>query len=404
MATIKVVLRKKINKDGTYPLAIRITKDRKTSFIHLGYHLKPEDWIETEQRVKSSHPNSRRLNNFILTRIAEASNTSLEIETNKKEVSVQAIRQKIKPQGGNNFFTQANLYLKKSKDSGSYNSYLADTSRLKLFKEYLNGFDLPFHEITPSLLEKFKSHLKSERKCSERTITNYMMVIRSVFSFAIREGVTEEKYYPFGKKKITIKIPESTKIGLSAEDVTNLETIVLDDSSQDHARNLWLISFYFAGMRISDVLRLKWSDFQNGRLHYTMGKNNKYGSLKIPDKAQIILAKYDHLKTSNTDLVFPDLKSLSDLNNTFEVKKKIVLAVNLCNKKLKKYVAPAAKINGKLTTHIARHTFATLAGDKVPLQMLQKLYRHSDIRTTIGYQSAFFYKDADDALEAVIGI
>lgn len=70
---------------------------------------------------------------------------------------------------------------------------------------------------------------------------------------------------------------------------------------------------------------------------------------------------------------------------------------------LQEYITPIAKIQGKLTTHVARHTFATLAGDKVPLQMLQKLYRHSDVRTTMGYQSAFIYKDADEALEAVIG-
>ena len=35
--------------------------------------------------------------------------------------------------------------------------------------------------------------------------------------------------------------------------------------------------------------------------------------------------------------------------------------------------------------------------------MLQKLYRHSDITTTINYQQAFINKDTDDALEAVIG-
>ena len=33
--------------------------------------------------------------------------------------------------------------------------------------------------------------------------------------------------------------------------------------------------------------------------------------------------------------------------------------------------------------------------------MLQKLYRHSDIKTTIGYQAN---KDADEALDAVIGV
>lgn len=53
--------------------------------------------------------------------------------------------------------------------------------------------------------------------------------------------------------------------------------------------------------------------------------------------------------------------------------------------------------------HIARHTFDNISGDRIPLQMLQKLYRHSSITTTIGYQSNFIHKDADEALEAVIG-
>lgn len=155
-------------------------------------------------------------------------------------------------------------------------------------------------------------------------------------------------------------------------------------------------------MRISDVLRLKWSDFQNDRLYYTMGKNNKSGSLIVPEKAWRILQKYEQLKTSEDDFIFADLKGI-DLKDTFKIKEEIFLAVNRCNKLLSEYIAPVAKIEGKLTTHIARHTFATLAGDKVPIQMLQKLYRHSDVRTTIGYQSAFIYKDADDALVAVIG-
>jgi hypothetical protein len=36
--------------------------------------------------------------------------------------------------------------------------------------------------------------------------------------------------------------------------------------------------------------------------------------------------------------------------------------------------------------------------------MLQKLYRHSSITTTIGYQSSLIHKDADDALDAVLGM
>jgi len=31
MASVKIVLRKKASKDGTFPLALRITKDRKSA-------------------------------------------------------------------------------------------------------------------------------------------------------------------------------------------------------------------------------------------------------------------------------------------------------------------------------------------------------------------------------------
>ena len=48
MASVKVVLRKKENKEGKYPLCIQIIKDRKSSIIHLGQHIKVEDWDESK--------------------------------------------------------------------------------------------------------------------------------------------------------------------------------------------------------------------------------------------------------------------------------------------------------------------------------------------------------------------
>ena len=84
-AAVKVVLRKKLNKGGTYPLALRITKDRKTSFIHLGQNLKEKDWDADLQRVRKSHPSSTRLNNFIIAKPADANNKALELETVKPE-------------------------------------------------------------------------------------------------------------------------------------------------------------------------------------------------------------------------------------------------------------------------------------------------------------------------------
>lgn len=154
-------------------------------------------------------------------------------------------------------------------------------------------------------------------------------------------------------------------------------------------------------MRISDVLRIKWIDIQNNRLNYVMGKNNKSGSIKVSDKAQKIINYYKKEKRSNNDFLFPELKR-ANLNSKRDVYRKMKTAVRKFNRDLKE-IASLAKIDKNISNHIARHTFGNIAGDKIPVQMLQKLYRHSDIQTTIIYQSTFIYKDTDDALDAVIG-
>lgn len=401
MANVKIVLRSEVKLDGTSPLAIRITKDRKSSYIYLEYSIKKSDWDKVNQRVKKSHPNSARLNNFLTTKMAEVIGKSLAMETEKKEVSSRAVRQNVKLKNGTTFFMMAEAHLENLRKSGKYNQLVSEEPRIKNFRTFLGGSDIPFHEITVPLLNRFKAYLKGERKVGERTVMNYFILIRTIYNQAINGKLTDAKHYPFGRNGITIKYPDSVKIGLTIEEVKTIENLELPQGSlMNHARNIWLFSFYFAGMRVSDVLRLKRSDFQNDRLFYAMGKNAKAGSLKVPEKALRIMAQYE---TNEKDLLFPDLLVVEDLTNGYEVQRKISYAV----KKLDGYlpdVAKAAEISKPLTMHIARHTFGNISGDKIPLQMLQKLYRHSSITTTIGYQANFIHKDADEALEAVIGL
>ena len=58
------------------------------------------------------------------------------------------------------------------------------------------------------------------------------------------------------------------------------------------------------------------------------------------------------------------------------------------------------KIN--LSNHISRHSFGNIAKNKISPEILQKLYRHSNIKTTIGYQANFIHKEADEALKMVL--
>jgi len=401
MASVKIVLRDEPKQDGLYPLAIRITKDRKSSYIYLDYRIRKEDWDTKEHRVKKSYKNSVRLNNLLQQKLAEVTAEALSLESTKERVSAAAVRESVKPKVGATFFPQAELYLQQLKDAGKYNRYTPDKSRVEHFKTFLKR-DYAFQDITIPLLERFKTYVMHGmgKKQSERSAINHLVVIRSVFSQAIAAGLVDEKHYPFGKGKIAIKFPESSKVGLNEHDIESLENTGLEGKAH-HARNLWLFSYYFAGMRVSDVLRLRWSDFQNGRLYYTMGKNNKSGSLKVPDKAQAILEQYAAFKENADDLVFPELKGV-DLKDRFVMERTIGFKTSAIDKVLKNDVAPAADIKKTLTMHIARHTFAQLAGEEVDIRMLQKLYRHTNIATTIGYQSNFIHKEADEALDAVL--
>lgn len=400
-ATTKIVLRQKQKKDGTYPLAIRITKDRKTSFIHLGISLHENQWDEEAQTVKKSHPNSTRLNQFIKKKISESTDTALDAVNAQTATSAKTIKQKIKPASGSSVFAQADLYISRLEADRKYNRHSADKPRVKHLKEFLKH-DIPFSELTMPMLKRFKTWLKAEYEMSERSAINHWVVVRSIFSQAVDEKACDPKYYPFGKGKLQIKFPESLKIGGTSEDVTAIEDVDLAENPElNHARNLWLFSFYFAGMRVSDVLRMKWTDFQNGRLYYSMGKNNKADSLKVPEKAQQILNQYIDQK-DDTDLVFPELKGLVNLNDPFAVQRCIKVKLKPINENLKE-VAKKSGVSKKISMHISRHTFGNISGDKIPIQMLQKLYRHSTVTTTIGYQASFINKNADDALDAVIG-
>lgn len=401
-ASIRIVLRKRMLSDGTFPLALRITKDRKTSFIHLGKNLKSEHWDNKAQKVKKGHPNSGKLNSLLLDKLKEYNDLMLDMEKQGKDTTAINIKRNIeKGEECHNFFVYAYEYLQSLEDNNKISRYTSERPRINILLAFVGHDQLTFQDITPSFIEKFGAYLKSYRDASQRTVMNYYVTIRTIFNKAIKNGLLDRKYYPFADNKIKIKFPESIKIGLTVEEIRRIENLNLEPSSTLwHTRNVWLISFYFAGIRISDVLQLKWCDFVDERLIYRMNKNQKISSIKVPERVSTILSFYEYDKESIDGFVFPELKN-ADLNDPKDIFTKCNSAIAKFNRNLKT-IANMANIEKKLTNHIARHSFGNISGDQISPQMLQKLYRHSDLKTTIGYQANFIYKEADDALEKVL--
>ncbi|NDV43336.1 site-specific integrase [Flagellimonas sediminis] len=400
-SSIKVTLRKKPNKQGEYPLVLRITKDRRSTYLYTGQYIDLKYWDETNRTVRKSHPNAVRLNNLLLVKLAEANKTLLALTSEKNDYSSQSIKKEITtPLSKVTFKQMADAYLEELNANKKINRYNTDKARINHLLRFAQNNYLTFREIDEAFLRRFISYLKGEKKLSPRSVINTLIVIRTLYNRSIKQGVIERKHYPFGKDKIRIKFPETEKVGLNKDEIQAIEALDALTAQEAHVRNVWLFSFYLAGMRVGDVINIRWSDIYDGRLHYRMNKNAKLLSLKLPEKVIPIIGNYKEDKKSEDDFIFPEMKK-ANLKNARDVLAKTKTATKKFNKYLSR-VADKAKIDKKLTMHIARHSFGNIAGDAIPLQMLQKLYRHTSITTTINYQANFMHQDTDDALDKVI--
>ncbi|MEG3656789.1 tyrosine-type recombinase/integrase [Arenibacter palladensis] len=443
MASVKIVLvNHKRKKDGSAPIAIRLIKNRKPSYIFTGNYILEKDWNASERCIKKSHPNSTRLNNLLQKKLSEAHASLLDAETSDDSLSTKQITNKVKRKGNRvSFFEVAAERIERKYKGGTFSVAKSELSILCNIEEFLNSNSrepmesvieqikdrrikrmvngrkpehsmvddikafakkktLSFEEIDTAFLNKYKSFCAAYLGQKTRTITNQLIFIRTLFNQVITDGEVDRKHYPFAGEKEKIKITSGHKIGLTREEVLMIEDLKLEEQTSIwHTRNVWLFSFYFAGIRISDVLEMRWSDFKDGRLFYTMNKNEKPVSLKIPEKAKIITELYKR-KRKSLDYIFPFLHNANP-KNEYDKFVKIRNASRLFDKYLKR-IAEQCGIEKNLSNHIARHSFGNIAGDTISPHMLQKLYRHSDLKTTVGYQANFIHKEADDALDAVV--
>lgn len=398
MATISAFLVKKTNSKNLHPISIRITKDRKPVYIYLGQAIEKVQWDIKNGRVKTNHPDALEINQLILSTLSKLNKGIIDLQLNGKHYSALDVKKNIVIKKTDDFFSVAQIYLNGIKAREKYHQLDIESKRIEVFRRFAGCRIISFAKINKALIIKFANYLLIERDLKKRTVANYLITLRTIFNIAISNSIVEPKYYPFGKGKYIIRFPETNKIGLSKCEIKTLEELSGLTKAQSYALRAWLFSFYFAGMRISDVLQLKWKDFVDDRLNYTMNKNCKIVSLKIPMKVKNMLSEMKN--EFDSVYVFRCLEDI-DIKDKKRVRTRIKTVTRNFNRRLKT-VAEIAGIDKKLTMHIARHSFGNISGELISIQLLQKLYRHSSVTTTVLYQSNFIQNDLDEALEKVV--
>ena len=381
MATVKLLLKlNKVNKSGESPLYIRITKDRQSKFISLGITLQPDQWDEKNKQVKK-HPNSVRLNNLIAQKVADAHGVSLEMESKNKFVSSNVIKNKVMGKNSLTFSDFFNEYLDrvyKEKRMGTHDKVKAVLSKLN---NYTKNATLNFSDIDIQFLKKYELYLKDDLKNGINTIHSNLKILRKLFNDAVRDEIIDFQNNPFNKFKL--KTERVKKEYLIEDELKLFEDVILDDGSMlDHHRNAYVFSCYAGGIRISDVLQLKWEDFDGTNITIEMHKTKEVVSIKLPNKALEIISKYKSNRPNDSDkFVFPFLDSNREYDEE-QLYKAISSRTAYANKDLGKIVKKVG-LGKDISFHSSRHTWATRALRKgMRIEYVSKLLGHSSIKTT----------------------
>lgn len=394
--TAKIVLKKnKKNKDGDIPIYIRITKDRLSRFYATGIAVKERFWDEKERKVKKGYPNATRTNNLLAQRFAELQGKALDWETDHKSIKKKTLRKEIAKTNDESFteyFDKYIEYLKANKKLGTLDKADATYSKLHAFA---NTENILFREIDVDFLKKWEKHMKEKLLNMVNTIHANMKMLRKLFNDAVREELIPYTQNPF--PKFPLKTEKSKKEYLTDEELLKIEKLSLVPGSKinDH-RNIFVFAAYSGGVRISDVLQLRWKDFTGTHISFTQQKTNDHVSVLLPPKALQILQSYKQITGDKDDnYIFPLLSNGIKDETLFNA---ISSATAYANKNLKE-IAKKAKINKPLTSHIARHSFATRALRKgMRIEHVSKLLGHSSIKTTQVY-AKIVSEELDKAME-----
>lgn len=407
---IAVLRTQKLNRQGKAPIYLRVADAERTLFRALGVLVRPSEWNERQGRVRKGHPKADEINTLIQTRIAEAEGQALKFKTAGEAPTAHALREAITPEArSSDFIPYALRIADEHERRGSIlrgQKVRAVTRKLqKMLADEGAPAALPFDRITPALLRRFETYLLTKVGNSSNTTRDGLNVIRAVLYRAIREGHAEQAKNPFFVFK-TAKEQRPARAKLTADELRKIEALKLEPGSLLwRTRAYFLFCFYCAGIRFGDLMYLKRehvTEEPDGglRLTYRMRKTSGIKSVRLLPQARAILDAFP--PRDGSDFLFPILDGY-DLSTPKKARSAGSAQTALANKYLKK-IAEAAGVKTKLSTHIARHSFADIARTRGwDVYSISKALGHASIKVTENYLRGFDTAALDEKMNDLFG-
>ena len=391
--TLSFIARKaRALRNGEYPIFVRITVSGQISEMNLGRSVAPENWDQKRAMSKGRSRRDLELNKYIeivKARFLEIHNM---LVREGKMVNPKILRDHFlgtveKPKMLCDVFREANGKRKEELDRGDI--VKATFQRWTRCVDYLEEFlrltqnveDIPIGDVTAGTIDDFEHFLRMRKGCANNAAVRYVRCVKNVMQYALAHKWISHD--PFIGKKYQRTHTERKHLD-EAELKAVMELELKDLPRLEVVRDTFVFCC-FTGLAFCDIKSLRRSDITtdaegNAWIRKAREKTGEMSIIPMLAVPRKIAEKYAGHPTVLQNRLLP------------------VLSNQKINAYLKE-IADLARIDKHLTTHLARHTFASLSlSNHVPIESISKMLGHADICTMQIYaktQDKTIYEDME---------
>jgi integrase/recombinase XerD len=384
--SIAAELKEHILNDGRQNVYIRITYNRKHYRINTNIKILGKEWSgKFGGWISSRNSNYKEFNNQIHEKITHYQKRFFELSSSSIKINVNDIisTEECKEYQDTNFILYWDKKVARMENYNQVKGY--NTTRSKIIS-FTKSKAINFKDITPDWLQDFSNFCKPS--LNSHSLYSQLKRVRAIYNYAIKEKIVDRSIYPFFLFKMP-KIKQAEIEKLSKEQLISLFSLEYNMAEL----KFWVLagfelSFRCAGIRIEDLLTLKWANVRDEKLIYRMNKgvtNGTIMSFELAGKLNDLLNKLKPLNYNTNDFILPFLKRGDDKEDNETYKKIIGNKTSLYNKYLKK-IAKDAGLNIRLTSHLSRHSWAAYTySQTLDIKFTQEYLGHSNSKVTEQY-------------------
>ncbi|WP_304234391.1 site-specific integrase [Jiulongibacter sediminis] len=379
-------------KDNTCVVKLRITHKRQQKYYALGYNFLPEEW----DKIQSPKPRGKYKE--YKTIFNEVENKAIRLIENIDHFSFDKFIKEFNEEPEDSLDLTEHLlsyieYLEKHDRLNTADSYRCTLSSISKFNAIRSkNKALHFEDVTPEWLEEYEKWMKKNGK-SVNTIGIYLRSLRKIFNSAIENKLISSACYPFGKNLFVIPKATNVKKALTINQIKEIFDYKTKSKAEKKARDLFLFSYLCNGINMKDILKLQYKNLGRDSITFNRSKterssksNSKPITIGLIPEINKIIKRYGVKRTNPSSYIFGYLNGKESSSEEIDIIRQVTKTTNLHLKR----IGEKLDFDLKLTTYVARHSFATvLKRSGVSTEFISESLGHQNLSTTENYLDSF---------------